>query len=648
MFLTGKQIGRFYLQRLIEQGGMGDIYLAIDTHLQRRVAFKVLNTAINAETDTVAINEAVHLFKREANAVTQLDHPHILPLYDYGEETIEGVLLTYIVMPYRSEGSLAGWVSKRKRSGGLTLYDAAHFLRQAASALQYAHDHGIIHRDVKPSNFLIMSNKQRPGRPDVQLADFGVAKFMRAISTPTGVIRGTPLYMAPEFWSGSAVPASDQYALALMIYEMLTGVFPFKGETPEQLFYQHMYVEPPPASALNKTISNEVNAVLMRALSKNPASRYASVSAFARAFQQALVQKGAIASPPLDRTQEVVTLASSDVVERTAPVREIKSLPPMPVRKKPPNRNKRNFSLIGAVMLLMLSGVGIAIFSTFHQVNGPKPVVSASQLQSETAIGRAHANQTAGANQNATATSLASNATNTAVAASAAAAAAAATATSVSATQTAISSTKTAVAGATATSAAATATAYGNFLRVGPNQLKDPLQSSNTGFDWDTVDISSGVGCTYLQGTYLAGVTLKGNFSACFEHQYTLSDFSCQVNMAILQGDRGGIAFRADSNTDTFYYFYIDTHGNYGLALVNSFNIGKPLKQGSNPAIRTGLNQINQIAVVAEGNTITLFVNMQIVDQVTDSTNTSGNIGLVAQDVNSTTYVSFSDAQISY
>src|ERR1700686_5024732 len=179
MFLIGKQIGRYYLQSLIEQGGMGDIYLAMDIHLHRRVAFKVLNTAINAGMETVAINEAVRLFKREADAVTQLDHPHILPLYDYGEETIEGVLLTYIVMPYRPEGSLANWVGKRKKSGNLTLFESAHFLGQAASALQFAHDHGIIHRDVKPSNFLIVSNKQHPERPDVQLADFGVAKFMR-------------------------------------------------------------------------------------------------------------------------------------------------------------------------------------------------------------------------------------------------------------------------------------------------------------------------------------------------------------------------------------------------------------------------------------------------------------------------------------
>ena len=117
MLLIGKQIARYYLQSLIEQGGMGDIYLAMDTHLHRRVALKVVKIAMHASTDSAAIKEAVRLFKREANAVTLLDHPHILPLYDFGEETSEGILLTYIVMPYRQEGSLANWISKREKPG---------------------------------------------------------------------------------------------------------------------------------------------------------------------------------------------------------------------------------------------------------------------------------------------------------------------------------------------------------------------------------------------------------------------------------------------------------------------------------------------------------------------------------------------------
>jgi len=649
MFLAGKQIGRYYLQSLIEQGGMGDIYLAVDTHLHRPVALKVMKTPMNASMDTATINEAVRLFKREANAVTLLDHPHILPLYDFGEETGEGVILTYIVMPYRQEGSLADWVSKRNKSGNLTVYEAAHFLRQAASALQFAHDHGIIHRDVKPSNFLVVSNKQRPERPDVQLADFGVAKFIRAISTPTGVIRGTPLYMAPEFWKGAAVPASDQYALALIIYEMITGVLPFQGEAPEQLFYQHMYVEPPLPSTMNPSISEEIDAVLLRALAKNPANRYSSVAAFAKAFRQALVQKGTLASPAIDtgKTQGGVTLESSGVVERTRPARDLELLSPMPVRKKPPGRNKRNLAIMGLAMLLVLSGLGFVIFSAFHQVDGTKLEVISSQSQSETAIGQSHASQTALAGQNTIATRAASDATNTAVAATSTSNVAA-TATSVSATQTAVSATKTAVAGATATSAAATVTAYNNILKVGTNQQRDSLQSSNTGFNWDTVDISSGAGCTYLQGTYHAGDTRSGNFSACFEHQYVLTDFAYQVYMTILQGDIGGIAFRADPVSGTFYYFYIDIHGNYGLELVNSFTLGSPLTHGSNVAIHTGLNSTNQIAVVARGNSIQIYVNMQLVTQITDSAAGHGYVGVVAQDVNASTDVSFSNAQIWY
>lgn len=638
MFLTGKRIGRYYLQSLIEQGGMGDIYLALDTHLQRRVAFKVIKTAPAAHANTVAINEAVDLFKREANAVTLLDHPHILPLYDYGEQTFEGMLLTYIVMPYRPEGTLADWISERSRSGPITVYEAAHFLRQAASALQFAHDHGIIHRDVKPSNFLIMSNKQRPDRPDVQLADFGVAKFMRAISTPTGIIRGTPLYMAPEFWRGATVPASDQYALALMIYEMITGSNPFQGDGPEQLFYQHMYVEPPPPSELNPAISVEIDAVLLRALSKNPAHRYDSVAAFAKAFRQALVQKNAVTPAPVNKTQKAVMLESADVIERTHPARPLKPLPPLGGKR--PDRNKRKFFIFALAILLVFSGVSIVVYSTLHQANGIKQVAYSSPLQSETAIGRIHASQTAGANQNLTATSIAKNATATTVAA---------VATSVSATQTAVSNTKTAVAGATAIAATATAQAYNNFLKVGPNQQGDSLQSSNTGFNWDTINAPSGVSCAYSQGAYHAGDPKSNDFSVCFEHQYsTLTDFACQVSMTIVKGDIGGVAFRADPVSGTYYYFYIDTKGNYGLALVNSFTQEPPLDQGFSSAIHTGLNQANLVAVVVKGNDIMVFVNMQLILHTTDSSNTVGNIGVVGQDVNNATDVSFSDMQIWY
>jgi serine/threonine protein kinase len=702
MFFIGQQFSRYRLERLIDQGGMGEIYLATDMHLHRHVAIKVVKSVISSRANAESIAEAIRLFQKEAKAVTMLEHPHILPLYDYGEENLDGVLVAYFVMPYRPEGSLASWVNKRGKGTKISLYDVAHFLPQAAGALQYAHDHGIIHRDVKPSNFLLVNNKQRPGRPDLQLTDFGVSKFMNAVATPTNIVRGTPLFMAPEQWKGEAVPASDQYALAVMTYQFLTGRPPFQGENNIQLFHEHAHEQVPDPGRLNSRIPKEVGAVLMKALAKEPERRYKSIDAFARAFKQALLQKqnitmtlvislleaqngsrrlvalpggrqvavnipvGAydglvmrldgLGSPSkfggpagdlvitlsIEKTEKVATLAASDMIERPVPARELKPLPPVRPGKKPRSRNKLALVFIGLVpLLLVISGLGVVLYSASHQAGGANQVIfRPDQLQTGTAIASLHASETSGAQLNATATSVAGTATGTALAA--------ATASAVAATQTAVSATKTAVAGVTATSVAATATAMSGILKVGPRQQVDLLQSSNPAFNWDTIDISSGAGCAYTRGTYHAGDTQRNQFSTCFEHQLDLTDFSCQVNMEILQGDIGGIAFRANPGTGSFYYFYIDIHGNYWFGVVNSFLQEPTLVHGSSGAIRTGLNQINQVAVVAKGNTILIFVNMQQVVQVTDSTYMSGNIGLVAQDVNNATDVSFSDMQIWY
>lgn len=695
MFLIGQQFSRYRIERFLDQGGMGEIYLATDTHLERQVAIKVVKSPISSHADAKSVAEAIRLFQREAKAVTMLEHPHILPLYDYGEEELDAVLITYFVMPYRPEGSLENWVRKRGKSAKISLYDVAHFLSQAASALQYAHDHDIIHRDVKPSNFLLVNNKQRPGRPDLLLTDFGVAKFMKAVSTPTNIVRGTPLYMAPEQWKGEAVPASDQYALAVMMYQFLTGRLPFEGENNLQLFHEHAHEEVPHPSALNPRIPREVGTVLLKALSKEPEQRYRSVEAFARAFKQALLQKQDISmtliiSPSeaqhgsrrlvtlperrqvavnvpagaynglvirldglglpskfggpagdliitlsIEKTEKVATLSPSDVIEeQTVTDRGLKPLPPLRASRKASDRNKFRLFFIGLVpLLLLIGGLGLVLYSAFHRAGGPTQVTfSQYPQQTETTNASLAVSETANAQRNATAASVNQMATSTAIAA--------ATASAVAATQTAVAATKTAVAGATATSISATATAISSLLMVGPHHLIDPLQSSSTGFNWDFVDISSGAGCAYKQGTYHAGDTQSGKFSTCFEQQYTnLTDFSCQVNMTIQQGDMGGLAFRANPGSGTFYYFFIDTKGNYGLELVNSFMPGPTLAHGSSSAIHTGLNQTNQIAIIAKGSNILILVNMQQVVQVTDSTLSGGNIGVVGQDVNTITDV---------
>src|SRR5712691_8120201 len=196
MQLEGLQIGSYRLLRLIGNGGMGDVYLATDMRVNRQIAIKVIQVRGISYSNTDPNNDIVHLFQREMKAIARLDHPHILPFFDCGEINVHGLHIIYMVTPYRREGSLLNWLNQHL-SLPLSLQDTAHFLHQAADALQYAHDQNIIHRDVKPSNFLIRENKEDPHSPDLLLADFGLAKISTMTSTVSRPDHGTPVYMAP-------------------------------------------------------------------------------------------------------------------------------------------------------------------------------------------------------------------------------------------------------------------------------------------------------------------------------------------------------------------------------------------------------------------------------------------------------------------
>ncbi len=302
MSLEGQQLGRYHLLHLVGSGGMGEVYLAQDPGISRQVAIKVVRTEGAAYSGTgpgtmpgmgtlsgagtLGGKDTARLFQREAKAIAMLDHPGILPLYDYGEQYINGVMLTYLVMPYREEGSLANWIQK----GGLThlsVQNVEQMLQQAGAALQYAHDHQVVHQDVKPSNFLIRTSRENPKRPDLLLTDFGIAKLGMLTTRASQSIRGTPTYMAPEQWEGHPVPATDQYALAVMLYELLTGRPPFRG-TPMQMMYAHVNTQPQAPSLLDPRLSAAIDTVVLRGLAKRPEERFPSIIAFAFAFRQAL------------------------------------------------------------------------------------------------------------------------------------------------------------------------------------------------------------------------------------------------------------------------------------------------------------------------------------------------------------------------
>src|SRR6266699_4096621 len=325
MALEELQNGRYRFLRLIGSGGMGEVYLMNDTRVSRQVAIKIIRSEGASYPGSKSAKDAARLFEREAKAIAALEHPNILPLYDFGEETNEDITASYMVMPYCPEGSLAGWL-RQSSSATLTPQDLAQMVEQAAEALQYAHDHQVIHLDVKPSNFLLRGNRKNPNRPTLLLADFGIARSSTTVSSSSRTIRGTPTSMAPEQWSSMTIPATDQYALAVMVYEILAGEPPFVGGM-EQLMYQHFSVQPPPPSKYNPNLSATVDQVILRALAKKPQERFPSIAAFAAEFEKAmqLLPAGLILRPQQpnsdDSTVEIrstLTISSTEAIDGTS------------------------------------------------------------------------------------------------------------------------------------------------------------------------------------------------------------------------------------------------------------------------------------------------------------------------------------------
>lgn len=267
MELDTTLLNRYHIERRLAWGGMSEVYLARDEHMQRSVAIKVVNSSDD---------EHYERFQREIATVKTLTHEHILAIHDYGRYDS----WYYCAMPYINNGTL----SKRLAGGPLSLEEAAYIFLQIAEALQFAHDHGILHRDIKPSNILLREDNF------AYLADFGLAKKVDHESsiTQTGCMIGTPEYMAPELAEKSADQSSDIYALGIILYQMLTGQVPFKGNSPLATFWKHIQEFPTPPSQINPAITQPVEEVVMRALEKNPQHRFPTVKAMASAFELAL------------------------------------------------------------------------------------------------------------------------------------------------------------------------------------------------------------------------------------------------------------------------------------------------------------------------------------------------------------------------
>jgi tRNA A-37 threonylcarbamoyl transferase component Bud32 len=270
---------RYQLLDVLGQGGMAVVYRAYDTRLQREVALKLLAAHLITES------AFYQRFEREARIVATLEHPSIVPIHDFG---IDDNRQPYLVMRLLRGGTLRD----RRARGELNGADLWPPMRQVAAALDYAHSLNIVHRDIKPVNILFDE------KGNAYVSDFGIAKVRDTTTSDlTGNnVLGTPAYMSPEQFDVNQVDGRcDQYSLAVVLYEALTGRLPFAGKTPHVLMNQHLNEPPAAAHTLNPALPPATSAVLARALAKDPAARYPNVSAFVHELEAASYQT---APPP--------------------------------------------------------------------------------------------------------------------------------------------------------------------------------------------------------------------------------------------------------------------------------------------------------------------------------------------------------------
>ncbi len=615
--LEGTSLGRYRLGRRLGRGGMSEVYLAHDDLMNREVAVKVVSST---HTDYI------ERFQREAEAIGRLQHDHILPAYDLGEQPP----WHYLVMPYIVYGTLQDVLEK----GPMSLEYAGELLQQIASGLQFAHDQGVIYRDIKPSNILLRDDHY------AYLADFGLAKALDDPGkvTQTGVLLGTPEYMAPELADGPATKSSDVYALGILLYQMVTGKIPFTGDTPLIVYLKQMREQPIQPSRVNPGIPHAIDVVIMRALEKDPRRRYETPIALAQAYMRA-VRETQAQPLPLDQSRTADSSATVFDLPANAPPRRNDAVPPIssppvapaPVlpmepmmphvrpqqpdklilppappdamagrrqappargggnarpgpltpreanrRRVPARRESRN-SLIGLSVLIGLLFIiltGVVFYAVANRTNN---------------------NQ--GTNTKATAT-VGSSAT---------------AASTVSPGPTSNPS-PTPDFGATATAV------------TGLSPLLTDNLSGDTNGSWN----NDGQACSFQNGTYHVLVNQADFLQPCANTKFTMNNGGIKVNLSLLRGSDAGIIYSQSS--DQFYDFEISSQGKFFFRRHDTNGGGNYISlitPTSTAAIAPG-SATNTLFMIVNNGDFTLFINGVFVGSAKDSNYHTGQIGFVA------------------
>lgn len=611
--LEGTSLGRYRLKQRLGRGGMAEVYLATDERMQRDVALKVVSSS---QADFA------ERFSREAQAMGNLHHDHLLPAYDVGEQEP----WHYLVMPYIAHGTLSDLL--KSTQGPLDLVHAGEILEQIAGGLQYAHQRGLIHRDIKPSNILLRDDHY------AYLADFGLARVLEGGGdlTQTGTLLGTPEYMAPELAEGPADKSSDIYALAVVLYQMITGRVPFRGESAISTFWKQMRDTPLPPSHYNPGLPKTVDLMLMRALSKDPAQRYATPLALSQAYQQAIsdleempalyntevLSETSAPSPvqpeaPRQTPQEKLILpgerpvSASPVGRRTHPPISPSSAAAPPVRRSVqasgpntgqavtsspfPRRRRRSTNrviagvIMGLIFLLVVSAILAYLTFQTHQQSAASSTATASSGATNTVI----ANQT-------------QRAANTRSA------------------QTAGAATATAQVAAKLHNAEATAAA----ITGGQPLLNDPLTGQDAN-NWP----DGGPNCAFQQNTYVVTITTANRLQPCIAATPQYGNAAYQVDVTLISSADAGLVFRANASQNQFYDFEVTNQGEFYLRYFNNSSPTFLIQKTASSAIQ-GVGSKNTLLVIANGSNFQLFINGTLVGAAQDTTFPSGQIGVAA------------------
>ncbi len=600
----GRRLGNYTLTRSLGKGGFAEVYLGEHVYLKSLAAIKILHAQLD--------HDDADRFVSEARLLMGLRHPHIVRVLEFGVEADT----PFLVMDYAPNGTLRQRYPKGTR---LAPPMVAAYVRQIASALQYAHNQKLIHRDVKPENLLFHTNDE------ILLSDFGIALIAQTsrLQSNQGVI-GTATYMAPEQIQGRATVASDQYSLGIIAYEWLSGKSPFQGSFSE-VCAQHVLTPPTPLHQTMPMLLPAIENVVMTALAKEPGKRFANVEAFATALEQVCQKSQSTQSAQIYPSSNFATVPPSQEWDATfvrrPPEVIAKQVYPLPAlgsnsaqgnNKNTDPTTKESFSFhaqenrsSAADNNRYVAAQPIPQYAAPRRSFPVKLIALLLILAASLTGGFGFLSYTLSQQSQHQATMPTTLATKH-------------------------------------TQPTPTIAPQQTDSSAGILTLDDPLSTQNAN-KWNVFTYTGNIGgCSYLNGAYHAIMKQAGTVSLCMAQATNFSNFTYQVNMTILSGtaaDGGGLIFRSTSGKS--YRFRVGSDGSFDLV-----DEPQSLIASSNAAIKTGLNKTNVLMVKAQGTSISLYVNNVLLAKIADSFSSSGAIGVFAVDFSQPTDVAFSHAQV--